>query len=123
MTHITSNATLHHEDFVYYALLWKQPKDRLAYLETCDDTGRLLELMSDVSYPKLYNSSIARYATFLFDESEPRGLFHTRDEAWNSVRNEPTARVVDVPLVELDRPQYDEYYSECLATEKDSEEA
>lgn len=114
----TFQMTLHLEDYVYYALLHKRPQDRLEYFKAaCPcDVGRALELINDAPYPKLHNTSIARYAAFVHDESEPRGLFATREEAWESLRDEPIARVVDVPLVELDNPRYDEYYKESRPT-------
>ena len=102
------------EDYVYHALLWKKPKDRLDYfISACPkDVERVMHMIGDVEYPKLYNTSIARYAAFVNDEDEPRGLFLTREDAWASLEGEVDARVVDVPLVELDRPQYDEYWTE-----------
>lgn len=109
------------EDYVYNALLWKKPQERLDYfISACPkDVGRALEMIGDVEYPKLYNTSIARYATFVNDEKEPRGLFLTRREAWASLDGEvdDVVRVVDVPLVELDTPQYDEYWAEVRGGE------
>jgi hypothetical protein len=106
------------EDYVYHALLWKKPQDRMEYfISACpNDVGRALEMIRDAEYPKLYNTSIARYATFVNDEKEPRGLFLTRHEAWASLEGhvDDVVRVVDVPLVELDTPQYDEYWTEVL---------
>lgn len=113
------------EDFVYHALLFKRPNDRIMYLlRNCgpDRAEEALELLLTVDYPKLYNTSIARYAAFVSDESEPRGLYSTREEAWDSVRDEVEARVVDVPLIELNRPRYHDYYSEVRKRVPDLED-
>lgn len=106
--------TLQLEDHVFYALLWKRPTDRLDYfIAACrDDVGHALSLLGGVTYPKLINPSIARYAAFVADEREPRGVFKTREDAWDCLQDEPSGRVVDVPLVEIDAPRYEEYYAE-----------
>lgn len=104
------------EDFVYHALLWKKPQERFHYLKTVcslDDLDRALYLLGELEYPKLYNTSLARYVAFVQDGSEPIGSFETRKLAWESLHDKgATGYVVDVPIVELEKPRYDEYYRE-----------
>jgi hypothetical protein len=108
------------EDHVYHALLWKKPRERYHYLKTCFDNdeaklSRALSLMKDLDYPKLYNTNLARYGVFLDGNPEPTALFYRRQDAMCFILSQGDicrASVVDIPVVELEKPRYSEYYTE-----------
>jgi lipopolysaccharide export system permease protein len=95
------------------------------------DDASLKKLMSSFPFPKIYNTSIGKYAVFIENETKPLVFFNTREKAFNVAQKKADSGiypvyVVDVPCVEIDDPKdfrynvnENKYYTEMISNEID----
>jgi hypothetical protein len=120
-------------DIIYMALLHYKPEKRYTFLRANSDVFNyyddvsLNQLMSSFPFPKIYNTSIGKYAVFIENETKPLVFFNTREKAFNVAQKKADSGihpvyVVDVPCVEIDDPKsfrYDvndnKYYTEMIS--------
>jgi hypothetical protein len=103
-------------DIIYMALLHYKPEKRYTFLRANSDVfnyyddASLIKFMSSFSFPKIYNTSIGKYAVFIENETKPLVFFNTREKALNVAQKKADSGihpvyVVDVPCVEIDDPK------------------